>query len=514
MDSSLLIRFMQQKDLNEFQTRGLNTGLSRAQVFQYWFTEAHAMAAERRIPYEEYKGLSSMAVEEGILKGIRRAQAKGLSLYQLRGIQAGLSWQQVKNTWFKEPHSRAAAIAVPYSEYQDLTPVQVEKGILKGLTRAQVSGLRDYQIDALHAGYSKDQVGGLTEYQMRGLKTGLNKDQVYKDWFKEAHAIAAEKGLPYSEYENLGYYEMKDGILKGLSRSQVEGLDFIQIQGIHDGLSREQVIGLNSSCQIQGVLEGLSREQVLGLDRDQIMGVHAGLSREQVLGLNCNQIEGLKAGLNRKQVTKYRFTESHAEAAKMKIPYHEYCNLDYYQVQHGILKGLTRAQVSGLRDYQIDALHFGLDREQVDHDWFTEAHAKAAESYPYEEYAGLEWHQVKNGILNGFSRAKVEGLNSIQMSGLNAGLSREQVNHEWFDYSHLECAESGVPYSVYAGKKLVYVSDINNLIYSYRGRLNARLALCMATHPRLGENASPGLKKLMNNVDLSKVLCSYLGPKL
>jgi hypothetical protein len=51
----------------------------------------------------------------------------------------------------------------------------------------------------------------------------------------------------------------------------------------------------------------------------------------------------------------------------------------------------------------------------------------------------------------GLSRAQVEGLTSVQIAGIEVGLTREQVSFPWFDHGHVEAAAAGKPYADYQG---------------------------------------------------------------
>jgi hypothetical protein len=368
------------RGLTREQARGVAAGLTREQVNHAWFSYSHAEAAEKGISYEAYAGLSYGQVCYGILKGLTRQQLAGLNDYQINGISAGLSREQVSHGWFSSPHAEAAEKGIPYEVYAGLSYEQVCYGILKGLTRQQVAGLDGHQIN--------------------GIRAGLSREQVSHDWFSLPHAEAAEKGIPYEVYAGLHYEEVWWGILKGLTRQQVEGLEGHQIDGIHAGLSREQV------------------------------------SHDW-------------------------FSLPHAEAAEKGIPYEVYAGLHYEEVWGGILKGLTRQQVEGLNDYQINGVRAGLSREQVSHDWFSSTHAEAAEKgISYEVYAELNRDQVCYGILKGLTRQQVEGLNQCQINGVRAGLSREQVSHDWFSSTHVRAAERGIPYKVYSGAQSYKVYEL------------------------------------------------------
>ncbi|MGD9152652.1 MAG: hypothetical protein PVG30_03210 [Gammaproteobacteria bacterium] len=207
--------------LNEYQLRGIRAGLTREQVNHKWFDYWHAEAAKKGISYEQYQGLTENQVEYGILKGLKREQVIGLGKYQLQGMNAGLTREQVENDWFDYWHAEAAEKGISYEQYQGLTKNQVEYGILKGLKREQVIGLG--------------------KYQLQGMNAGLTREQVENDWFDYWHAEAAEKGISYEQYQGLTKNQVEYGILKGLKRKQVIGLGKYQLQGMNAGLTREQV---------------------------------------------------------------------------------------------------------------------------------------------------------------------------------------------------------------------------------------------------------------------------------
>lgn len=58
----------------------------------------------------------------------------------------------------------------------------------------------------------------------------------------------------------------------------------------------------------------------------------------------------------------------------------------------------------------------GLTRAQVEHDWFTDRHFKAARrELPYEEYEGLSYDQA-DGLVKSLKRRQVVGLDRDQIN--------------------------------------------------------------------------------------------------
>ena len=132
--------------LSAAQLRGISAGLTEEQVNHNWFWMSHAEAAEAGIDYEEYQELTPLQVRYGILKGLKRAQVIDLNVSQIEGVAAGLTREQVNHDWFVAYHRKAAEAGIDYEEYQELTWEQACYGILKGLTRAQVIGLNADQL--------------------------------------------------------------------------------------------------------------------------------------------------------------------------------------------------------------------------------------------------------------------------------------------------------------------------------------------------------------------------------
>ncbi|MDO8953998.1 MAG: hypothetical protein Q7V63_04020 [Gammaproteobacteria bacterium] len=407
-----------------------------------------------------------------------------LNSFQIRGLDAGLSKEQVSRILFTAHHAMAAECGFKYVEYAGLTEDQISEGLLKGLSREQVEGLNIYEIRGIKAGLSRTQVGqGLYwEYEFDSIVA----QKARQSSFGEYHAIAAERGIAFELYV-------------GLESHQIE----------------------------HGILEGLTRAQVKGLEVDEIKVIKAGLTRAQISGLSRNQIKGLMAGLSRKQVNEPWFRAPHALAATLEIPYEEYKGLTDPIVEHGILYGLKRDQVIGLTRGQVLGIQAGLERSQVNFPWFKEIHAQIADKgIPYEEYENLSEHPALIAILNGLTRAQVVGLNLSEIKGIQAGLSREQViglnddqiegvqagltreqvSHSWFKASHAQAAKGGIPYYIYAGKSKL--SDIGFAIERYH-RVQTRVALCMATHTRLGEAAHDAVKKVFKNGDLPEKIWTY-----
>ncbi|CAM4406362.1 MAG: hypothetical protein LEGION0398_MBIBDBAK_00263 [Legionellaceae bacterium] len=75
----------------------------------------------------------------------------------------------------------------------------------------------------------------------------------------------------------------------------------------------------------------------------------------------------------------------------------------------------------------------GLTREQVNHDWFTSSHV----------FLMTNDH---------FTYDTVKELNRGQLYGLKVGLTREQVDHKWFTMSHADSIKRGIDYSILEGK--------------------------------------------------------------
>ena len=133
-----------------------------------------------------------------------------LTTDQLRGISAGLTQEQVNHDWFSYAHAQAAEASILYNEYQGLSYTQVEYGILKGLKREQVDNIT-------------------CPYKLQGMVAGLNQEQVNNDWFSYGHAQAAEQDIDYETYNGFSNTQGECGILKGLKREQVAGLNYNQI---------------------------------------------------------------------------------------------------------------------------------------------------------------------------------------------------------------------------------------------------------------------------------------------
>jgi hypothetical protein len=132
--------------------------------------------------------------------------------------------------------------------------------------------------------------------------------------------------------------------------------------------------------------------------------------------LTSAQEQGIAAGLTQEQVNHQWFTSPHARAARKNIPYACYQGLSFEQVEYGILQGLSRDQVEDLNYDQIEGLRAGLDKTQVNHTWFKSPHAQAArQNIPYACFQGLSFEQVEYGICQGLSRDQVENLDYMQI---------------------------------------------------------------------------------------------------
>ncbi|MGD9109129.1 MAG: F-box protein [Gammaproteobacteria bacterium] len=236
-----------------------------------------------------------LTIEEALYNS-SPTQVIDLNKYQIQGIKAGLTREQVKNSWFSYWHAKAAVANISYDQYKELTMDQVRYGILKGLERGQVVGLNWCQIE--------------------GMGAGLTQEQVMHDWFGYWHAKAAKNNIPYNQYKGLTLLQIKYGIFNDLKRWQVENDWF----GYWHGKAAEN---------------NIPYDQYKGLTEDQVRyGILDDLKRAQVVGLkNKHQIQGIKVGLTRKQVMHDWFGYWHTIAAKVKIPYEDYKGLSEDKVR-------------------------------------------------------------------------------------------------------------------------------------------------------------------------------------
>jgi hypothetical protein len=264
------------------QQKGIEAGLSVAQVSYDWFKYNHFLAAKAGIPYEQYQGLTESQIAYGILRGLNRDQVEGVIEdwcleWRLGGMVSGLTKTQVNQPWFRISHCRAAEEGFSYESYQGLTETQVNSGIRKGLSREQVEWA----------------TGDESDYQLRGMVAGLSKEQVNHAWFGVEHATAAEEGFLYESYQGLTQCQVSEGIRKGLSREQAEGIDNPgQLWGIRFGLTRAQVQNdWFSTVHAGAAQEGMPYAHYEGLTSDQVHAMRfKKLRREQVEGLNQSQI--------------------------------------------------------------------------------------------------------------------------------------------------------------------------------------------------------------------------------
>jgi len=81
------------------------------------------------------------------------------------------------------------------------------------------------------------------------------------------------------------------------------------------------------------------------------------------------------------------------------------------------------AALANLEPIMLTGIRAGLTREQVEYKWFDIQHTIMIEA--------------------GFSYADIQGLNLMQLDGLCIGLTREQVNHNWYSLDHTECLKRG-----------------------------------------------------------------------
>jgi len=338
---------------------------------------------------------------------------------------------------------------------------------------------------------------GLNEHQIRGMAAGLTREQVNHAWFSYEHAEAAKKRIPYEQYRGLSYEEV-DGILKGLSREQVVGLTYFQIRGIKAGLTREQVNHKwFSYTHAEAAERKIPYEQYRGLSYEEVDGILQGLSRKQVVGLDEWQIRGMLAGLTREQVNHAWFSIGHAEAAEKKIPYKRYNGLSNMEAS-GISKGLSKEQLVGLNDDQIQGMIAGLTREQVNHAWFSNAHAYAAEKkIPYQVFAGLAQIQVNRAV---------KAYESAKDKGLKFGLTKTQLE---------ALSTKGILAITDHGMKFEQVMAIpgSGLDEALRlHRVNQALSFCMSQYDAVGERARGKEAPMALKVpDVFETVCAFLG---
>lgn len=106
--------------------------------------------------------------------------------------------------------------------------------------------------------------------------------------------------------------------------------------------------------------------------------------------------------------------------------------IDNCQTWHlqAMLAGIAAEELVGLSPVQVNGLTAGLSRDQVNHVWFDNNHVNAHRAgLAYEAYQGLESY--------------------AQVQGLMAGLSRDQVNHDWFRLYHVRAHQAGIAYDAY-----------------------------------------------------------------
>ncbi|MDF2939841.1 MAG: hypothetical protein K0R66_483 [Gammaproteobacteria bacterium] len=203
---------------------------------------------------------------------------------------------------------------------------------------------------------------------------------------------------------------------------------------------------------------------------------------------------------------------------------------------------LTEAQARGMAT--------GLNLEQVNQPWFGEAHARAAEKgIAYSEYAKLDAKFIDLGILKGWTREELklckirisethpEGMlirsaNAVAKRAARAGLTREferdlarqgcsmisdDLVHSEAHWRYsagvfmpfVEAVERGMAFRDISHLRLYQVrgvlkyglsiSSVEGLtpkqVKSHGERYQQRLALSMATHSRLGGEASAALSR-------------------
>jgi|GEM_PF-1396787 len=177
--------------LDFFQQKAIKIGLSREQIVNDWYDDAHTKCLKQgKYTYEDIKGLKYK---------------------QVLGIKAGLRPDQVRNDWFGFEHAQAIKYkGYRYEQIIGLTTGQVCGMIECGLTRAQVDHAWFTMAHVFHLqkGGFYENIQGLSEIQLLGMRAGLTREQVDHAWFTHIHLTYIKSGYAYEKIKGLSENEL------------------------------------------------------------------------------------------------------------------------------------------------------------------------------------------------------------------------------------------------------------------------------------------------------------------
>lgn len=111
-------------------------------------------------------------------------------------------------------------------------------------------------------GLPLEHMEGLSAYQIQGIHKGLTRDQVNHAWFMSSHSSAAEKGIPYAEYKGLGHKATLSATSNYLA-AKAKGLKY--------GVTAEQMAVLSAKKILAITDHGMKFEAVLGLTESALI---------------------------------------------------------------------------------------------------------------------------------------------------------------------------------------------------------------------------------------------------
>lgn len=156
------------------------------------------------------------------------------------------------------------------------------------------------------------------------------------------------------------------------------------------------------------------------------------------------------------------FTPNHSKALLLAFTYETIENLTGLQLQ-GVMNGLTRAQVlpPWFQYEHLIAVQAGLAYEVIRRRSITEVNNLNIYARQFTPIILHASHTSLNTAVKlNLSHQKIKNLTELQLQGVMAGLSPEQVTHSWFQHEHLMAIQTGFMYEKIAEKSTEEVNEL------------------------------------------------------
>lgn len=281
----------------------------------------------------------------------------------------------------------------------------------------------------------------MSNFQKLAFRAGFTREDVFSPWISTHHVDALQNGVAIDSIRGINQLQAY-GFSKGLSSEQLS--DFVQLYQVDAllfGFPKEDILSSWFDWKhIQAYTLGYSIEFLRGKSELEVYALCNGLTIQQVAGINNHdQVDGLVMGFTREDVIANWFTSSHLSAVTNGLAIDIVRGKSYIEL-YAITNGISAELVTDLTEKnQVDGLVCGFAKNDVLAPWFSHQHVKSAnDGVPLNLLIGKNETQAYALCRNLSLDLIIDVKHIFQIDGLVAGFSLNDVLSNWFDEDKLQ----------------------------------------------------------------------------